>query len=148
MSKTKLGPDTLLYPRPAVLVGANIDNKPNFMVVALCGIGALKPPAITLAILKSRYTLTGIRKNGTFSVNISSSSMAMKTDYCGVNSGRKTDKSQVFRTFYGELKTAPLIEECPVNHACKVRHLLDMGSHTLIVGEIVETYVSDDCLTD
>ena len=148
MNKTKLGPDTLLYPRPAVLVGANVDEKPNFMVVACCGIGALKPPAITLAILKPRYTLKHIRENGTFSVNISSSGMAKKTDYCGVYSGKKKDKSQVFKTFYGKLKTAPLIEECPVNLECKVLHLLDMGSHTLIVGEIVETYISDDCLTD
>ncbi len=148
MDKIKFGPQTLLYPMPAVLVGANVNKKPNFMTAAWCGIAAYKPPAITVALHKDRYTLKGIRENGTFSVNVSSSDMVKKTDFCGVYSGKKTDKSQIFKTFYGELKTAPLIQECPVNLECKAIHYLDLGSHTLIVGEIIETYITEDCLTD
>ena len=37
MEKVKLGPKTLLYPMPAVLAGAVVDGKPNFMTVAWCG---------------------------------------------------------------------------------------------------------------
>ena len=33
MEKVKLGPRELLYPAPAVLVGAMVDDKPNFMTV-------------------------------------------------------------------------------------------------------------------
>ncbi len=50
--------------------------------------------------------------------------------------------------FYGKLGSAPLIEQCPVNLECKVVHILDLGSHSLIVGRIEETHVSDSCLTD
>jgi len=71
-----------------------------------------------------------------------------KTDYCGIYSGRKKDKSQIFKTFYGELKTAPLIYECPINLECKALHYLDMRTHILIVGEIIETYITKGCLTD
>jgi flavin reductase (DIM6/NTAB) family NADH-FMN oxidoreductase RutF len=46
MSKTKLGPQTLLYPMPAVLVGSVVDGKANFMTAAWCGIACMKPPAI------------------------------------------------------------------------------------------------------
>jgi len=148
MDKIKFGPQTLLYPMPAALVGANVNDKPNFMTAAWCGIAAYKPPAISVALRKERYTLKGIRENGTFSVNVSSSDMVKKTDFCGVYSGKKTDKSQIFKTFYGELKTAPLIQGCPVNLECKAIHYLDLGSHTLVVGEIIETYISEDCLTD
>ena len=49
---------------------------------------------------------------------------------------------------HGELETAPLIEECPVNLECKVIHLLDLGSHTLVIGEIKETFIAEGCLTD
>lgn len=148
MDKIKFGPQTLLYPMPAVLVGANVNEKPNFMTAAWCGIGAYKPPAITVAIRKDRYTLKGIKENETFSVNVCSSDMVKKTDYCGVYSGKDIDKSQTFKTFYGELKTAPLVQECPVNLECKVIHYLDLGSHTLVVGEIIETHIAEDCLTD
>lgn len=60
MDKKKLGPETLLYPMPAVLVGAMVDAKPNFMTAAWCGIAASTPPAISVAIRPARYTLEGI----------------------------------------------------------------------------------------
>jgi flavin reductase (DIM6/NTAB) family NADH-FMN oxidoreductase RutF len=148
MEKKRLGPEPLILPMPALVVGAHVDGKPNFMIASWCGIAAYKPPAITIAMNKARYTLKGIRENGTFSVNVPSCEMIKKTDYCGIYSGRKKDKSQIFRTFYGDLKTAPLIEECPVNLECKALHYLDMRTHILIVGEIIETYITNECLKD
>jgi flavin reductase (DIM6/NTAB) family NADH-FMN oxidoreductase RutF len=53
-----------------------------------------------------------------------------------------------FEVFYGELDNAPLIEQCPVNLECKVIHILDLGSHALVIGRIEETHVSESCLTD
>lgn len=53
-----------------------------------------------------------------------------------------------FKSFYGKLKTAPLIQECPLNLEYKVIHYLDLGSHTLVIGEIAETYIADDCMTN
>jgi flavin reductase (DIM6/NTAB) family NADH-FMN oxidoreductase RutF len=141
MKKSKLGPEPLILPMPALVVGANVNEKPNFMIASWCGIAAYKPPAITIAMNKARYTLKGIRENGTFSVNVPSCEMVKKADYCGIYSGRKRDKSQIFKTFFGELKTAPLIEECPINLECKALHYLDMRTHILIVGEIIETYI-------
>jgi flavin reductase (DIM6/NTAB) family NADH-FMN oxidoreductase RutF len=148
MGKKKLGPQRLLYPMPAVLVGTTINEKSNFMTVAWCAIAAHKPPAVSVALQKDRYTLEGIRKNGTFSVNVPSSNMIKQADFCGVYSGKEKDKSSIFKAFYGTLETAPLIEECPLNLECKVLHYLDLGSHTLVVGEIIETYLSEDCLTN
>jgi len=148
MDKKRIGPQTLLYPMPAVLVGATVNNKPNFMTAAWCGIAAFKPPALTVGLQPVRLTLKGIRENGRFSVNIPSADLVKKVDYCGIYSGEKRDKSKIFKTFYGVLETAPLIKECPVNLECKVKHSLDLGSHVLIVGEIVETHISERCLTE
>jgi flavin reductase (DIM6/NTAB) family NADH-FMN oxidoreductase RutF len=148
MEKNKLGPEPLIMPMPALVVGANVNGKPTFMIASWCGIAAFKPPAVTVAMNKARYTLKGIRENGTFSVNVPSCKIIKMVDYCGIYSGRKKDKSRVFNTFYGELKTAPLIQECPINLECKALHYLDMGSHILIVGEIIQTYTTSGCLTD
>ena len=148
MEKIRLGPQTFLYPMPAVLVGATVSEKPNFMTAAWCAIAAYKPPAISVAIRKERYTLKGVREHGSFSVNVASPSLVKKVDYCGIYSGENTDKSQIFTIFYGELKTAPLIKECSVNLECKTLHYLDLGSHTLVVGEIMETFMTEGCLVD
>lgn len=148
MEKVQLGPQTLLYPMPAVLIGATVNERPNFMTAAWCAIASYKPPAISVAIQKQRHTLKGVRDHGTFSVNVASSNLAKKVDFCGLYSGKKRDKWKTFTPFYGELKTAPLIAECPVNLECKVLHYLELGSHTLVVGEIIETFITENCLVD
>jgi len=150
MGKILMGPQTLIYPMPALLVGANVDDKPNFMAVAWGGIANGEPPMISVAIRHQRYTLKGIKQNMTFSVNVPSTNMVSETDYCGIISGAKFNKAQVcrFKVFYGRLDKAPLIEQCPVNLECKVVHILDLGSHSLVIGQIEETHVSDNCLTD
>src|SRR4030043_1673650 len=128
MGKVKLGPQTLGYPAVA-LIGANVNGKPNYMMVSHCGTGASKPPAIVFPMNNFRHTLKGIRENGTFSVNVVSCDMVKEADYCGIYSGRNRDKSQIFTSFYAMLETAPLIQECPLNLECKAIHYLDLGSH-------------------
>lgn len=148
MEKTKLGPQTLLYPMPAVLVGARVNGTANFMTASWCGIAASAPPAVAVGLRQGRFTLAGIQATGTFSINVPSADMAKAVDYCGIYSGHKHDKSDLFRVDYGVLQSAPLVGECPVNLECQVLHVLDLKSHRLIVGEIIECYVRNDCLTD
>lgn len=150
MKKMKMGPQPMLWAHPTTLVGADVDGKPDFAAVAWTGVAASTPPAVSIALQHSRYSLKGIRRNLTFSVNIPSREMVRETDYCGLISGAKTDKAKDcrFKVFYGKTPNAPLIEQCPINLECKVRHILDMGSHALVIGEVMETHVSEDCLTD
>ena len=145
MGKVKLGPQTLMYPMPAVLVGTLVNEQPTFMTAAWCGIAASTPPAISVAVRPARYTLEGISANNTFSINIPSAALVEEVDFCGIYSGHKVDKSKIFKVDYGKLNTAPLIQECPVNLECRVIHALDLGSHMLFIGEITETYVDEDC---
>jgi flavin reductase (DIM6/NTAB) family NADH-FMN oxidoreductase RutF len=72
----------------------------------------------------------------------------VETDHCGLVSGTQEDKSGVFRSFYGKLKTAPLAEECPVNIECKLFKSVDCGSHLLYIGEVVEIHADTSCVTD
>jgi len=149
MEKVKLGPQTLVFPMPAFLIGADVEKRANFMTAAWSGIACSEPPMISVAIRHPRYTLKGIEENMTFSVNVPSVDQAKEVDYCGIVSGAKTDKTTVckFKVFYGKLKTAPMVQQCPVNLECKVEHTLDLGSHVLVIGKIEEVYVSGSCFT-
>ncbi len=150
MNKVSMGPRPLLYPTPAVLVGAQVDGIPNFMTAAWCGVASSNPPMIAVAIQPRRYTYQGIRQNMTFSINIPSTAMVKEVDYCGIVSGSKFDKREAcrFTVFYGKLDTAPLVEQCPVNLECRVAHILDLGSHTLVLGGVEDSHVSESCLTE
>jgi flavin reductase (DIM6/NTAB) family NADH-FMN oxidoreductase RutF len=150
MKKMKMGPQPMLWAHPTTLVGADVDGKPDFATVAWAGVAAGTPPAVSIALQHPRYSLKGIRRNLTFSVNIPSRDMVKETDYCGLISGSKTDKVKDcgFKVFYGKTPNAPLLEQCPINLECEVRHILNMGSHAFVIGEVVETHVSEDCLTE
>jgi flavin reductase (DIM6/NTAB) family NADH-FMN oxidoreductase RutF len=150
MGKVNLKPDRWMYPRPTLLVGSNVDGKPNFMTVGGGGVINAEPPMIGVPIRHHQYTLKGIYQNLTFSVNIPSSDQVKETDYCGIVSGSKVDKVKVcgFEVYYSSLKTAPLIEQCPINLECKVVHILNLGTHAFVMGEVKGAYVSEDCLTN
>ena len=149
MKKVLLNPKPLTCAAPTVLVGTMVDGKPNFMAVAWCGVVNSNPPMISVSIRPSRYTFKGIQTKE-FSVNIPSTDIVKETDFCGIVSGAKIDKTSVckFDIFYGKLTNAPLIEQCPVNLACKVEHVLELGTHRLIIGQMEETYISENCITD
>ncbi len=149
MDKVKIGAQTMVFPTPAFLVGANVEGKANFMTVAWGGVACSEPPMVSVAIRHARYTMKGMQENMTFSVNVPSADLVKEVDFCGIRSGAKVDKVRVckFKVFYGALETAPMIEQCPVNLECKIEHMLDLGSHMLVVGKIEETYVSGKCFT-
>jgi flavin reductase (DIM6/NTAB) family NADH-FMN oxidoreductase RutF len=148
--ESKAGPLPILGIYPTIMIGASVDGKPDFTTVAWTGVASSVPPSITIALQHHRHSLKGVRQNMSFSVNIPSAGQVRETDYCGLASGARIDKASDcgFTVFYGELKNAPFIEQCPINHGCEVVQILNLGSHELIVGRIVETHVSDDCLTD
>lgn len=143
--KKELGIKNCLYPMPVTLIGAEVDGKPNFITIAHVGIMDFSHVGISMG--KMHYTNTGIKKNGTFSVNIPSVELVKKVDYCGLVSGRKFDKSAVFETFYGKLGNAPMVKECPINMECRLEMTVDMPNHDVFVGEIIESYCDELLLT-
>jgi len=147
MAKKEIVCGPFLLPMPIVLVGATRVGKANFMAAAFAGIVNMNPPAIALGLNKMHFTSAGIVENGTFSVNLPSTAMMKVTDYCGLVSGHKVDKSGVFKVFHGKLKSAPMIEECPLNMECKLLHQIDMGPDTAFIGQIVAVY-SDEQYMD
>jgi len=143
--KEKLGPKLSMYPSLTTLVGAKVDDRPNFLPIAHVGIADMG--TLTLGINRAHYTNKGIKENKTFSVNIPSESLVQRTDYCGLVSGKRADKSEVFKVFYGELGTAPMIEECPVKMECTLLQTVDMPEHELFLGKVVQTYASKEYMT-
>jgi flavin reductase (DIM6/NTAB) family NADH-FMN oxidoreductase RutF len=132
-----------------MLIGANVAGKPNFLTAAWCGVVNSQPPMVSVSFQHHRHTLVGVKENRTFSFNVPSAEMVVETDYCGMVSGTTTDKVAdcKFNLFYGKLKTAPMIEQCPVNLECKVIQIVNLGSHELVIGQVEEAYVTQSCLT-
>jgi flavin reductase (DIM6/NTAB) family NADH-FMN oxidoreductase RutF len=148
MNKIKIDNSmAFLYPMPMVLVGSVVGKKANFMAVGWVSRVNFKPPLIAIA-LGPHHTNNGIDENKEFSINIPDVSLIEKTDYCGLVSGNKTDKSEVFDIFYGELENAPLIKECPVCLSCILYDSIKLPFNTLYIGEPKEIFTEEKYMTD
>ena len=144
--KIDLGAKNCLYPLPTTLVGALVDGKPNYVTIA--HVGVIAHGSVSLSMNKTHYTNAGIKANGTFSINIPSVKMVKKTDHCGLVSGKTTDKAALFKTFYGKLKTAPMIEDCPINMECTLTKTVDFPTHDIFIGNVTATYCDEAVLTE
>ncbi len=144
--KVKLGEKNCLYPMPTTLVGALVNGKPNYVTIAHVGIMDLT--SVSLGMSKNHYTNQGIKENKTFSINIPSTKMVKETDYCGLVSGKTKDKTTLFKTFYGILETAPMIEQCAINMECQLVKTVDFPNHDIFIGRIVETYCDENVQKD
>ncbi len=148
MEKVNLGAVIPAYPMPVSLVGAHVNGKPNFLTVAWFSMVGFKPPRLAISLGKGHHTNPGIRENGAFSLCLASEKMAEVTDYCGIVSGRKTDKSEIFDLFYGELDTAPMIADCPLCVECRVVEVVESGANEIFLGDIAGVYTDERFLTD
>lgn len=144
--KKNIGLVNALYPTPVVLVGTEVGGKVNYINIA--HIGIIDHNTISLSINKNHYSNIGIRENKTLSINIPSEEMIVETDYIGLVSGAKVDKSNIFENFYGEVKGAPMIKRAPLNMECEVVDVLDMPNNDVFLVRPVNTYCDDAYLTD
>lgn len=144
-----IGTVNALYPMPTTLVGATVNAKPNFLAVAHVGIlNHGTPQYLSIGLHKSHYSNGGIHANRTFSICLPPEKLLVETDYCGIMTGKNTDKAALFEVFYGDLETAPMIRQCPVNMELKLHDVLDLGAHDIFVGELVQTHADDSVIVD
>ncbi len=147
MGKVKTEAHNLLPVVPIVLVGANVNGKPNYMAVGFVNGVNIKPAIVYVSLNKKHHTPKGIIENGTFSINVPSADHVIETDYCGLVSGKRVDKSNIFTTFYGELETAPMIEEFPITCECRYTgQKVEFDMDTVYFGEIIQVYVNEEIL--
>ena len=75
--------------------------------------------------------------------------MCRAVDFCGVRSGKDVDKAAETGLTYMNaetMKVAPAVSGAPVSLSCKVRQMLELGSHDLFIGEVTGVMVRDDLL--
>jgi flavin reductase (DIM6/NTAB) family NADH-FMN oxidoreductase RutF len=130
------------------ILGSHVNGKANFMALGWLTRCNFKPPMIAIAVNKSNQSAAGILANDEFSVNVPSIDMVAITDYTGLVSGKKTDKSELFDIFYGQLKNAPLIAACPLNVECRLVETVDLPTNVVFVGEVVGVQAEESMLTD
>jgi len=135
-------------PWTQTILGTHLDGKVNFMALDWLTRVNFKPAMLGICVNKGNATHGAIIDTGVYSINVPSTDMVAVTDYTGLVSGKRTDKSDLFKVFYGELQAAPMIQECPLNLECKVVQRVDLPTNSFFIAEIVNIYCAEDAMTD
>ncbi|MEN6472731.1 MAG: flavin reductase family protein [Syntrophaceae bacterium] len=145
MAQVKIDTNVFI-PMPVSLVGCMLGGKANFMAAGWVTRVNAKPPWIGIGIGRVHATAEGILENRSFSVCFPNRAKLIETDYCGIVSGKKVDKSAVFTPFWGDLKTAPMIQEASLNLECALVQTVEGPTNLFFIGEIKAAYAPEGCL--
>ncbi len=146
MAKQLWKPGNMLYPLPAVMVSvADAQGRPNIITLAWVGTVCTNPPMVSISVRPERYSYPILRETGEFVINLTTKELTYATDYCGVKSGRDVDKFKEMKLtpIPGQHVKAPLIEESPVNIECRVRQVLELGSHDMFLADVLAVHVDE-----
>ena len=140
-------PGTMIYPLPAVLVSCGeSEQEYNLFTVAWTGTVCTNPPMCYISVRPERHSYDIIKRTGEFVINLTTASLARATDWCGVRSGRDYDKfSEMGLTAEpAAVVSAPVVGESPVSIECRVRQVIELGSHDMFLADVVNVLVDEE----
>jgi flavin reductase (DIM6/NTAB) family NADH-FMN oxidoreductase RutF len=134
---------TWKIPNALALVGSRAGDERNGMTTSWITQVSMEPVLIGVGVDNGAVTHRLISDGGAFTVNLwdaSDTKVFVKfskpaTDADGTLNGRSVRE---------EATGAPVFDEAIAWMDCAVRHTLDLGSHTLFVGEVVAAGIRDD----
>lgn len=146
MAKQSWKPGNMLYPLPAVMVSVTDGKgKDNIITVAWAGTVCTNPPMVSVSIRPERYSYHMIKETGEFVINLTTEELAFATDFCGIRSGRNTDKFKQtgLTKEKADIVKAPMIKESPVSIECRVKDIQELGSHHMFLAEVVAVHADE-----
>ena len=143
--KVDLKGSVILNPVPVVMVTSRgKDGKDNVFTVGWVGTVCTKPPMLSISVRPERLSHKYISETMEFTVNMPTSKLTKAVDYVGVRSGKTVDKIKEmnFTMKEGTNVSSPYIYECPVSIECKVKTVLQLGTHDCFIAEVVGSHVN------
>ncbi len=149
MGKLIWKPGTMIYPLPAVMVSCGADpGEFNIITISWTGTICSDPAMCYISVRPERHSYGIIKKNGAYVINLTTKSLAFATDWCGVKSGVKYNKftEMGLTPVMASKINAPMIKESPVNIECKVRDIIELGSHHMFISDVVAVNAEEELI--
>lgn len=147
--KQKWKGGALLSPVPAVLVSCGNGENANLITIGWTGIVCTQPPKLYISVRPERHSYGIIKESGEFCVNLPTCGIVRALDFCGVRSGKDTDKFKETKLTKEDSYEVGCISvaECPITLECKVSQIIPLGSHDMFIADIVAV-AADERLID
>jgi flavin reductase (DIM6/NTAB) family NADH-FMN oxidoreductase RutF len=145
--KKSRGIKPIAYPAPVYIVGTyDAEGGPNMMAAAWGGICCSRPPSLCVALRSATQSHGNIVARKAFTISIPSEAYVTEADYVGLISGRDVDKfaETGLTPVKAEFVDAPYVGEYPVVIECALTQTVELGLHTLFVGEVRDVKAEEE----
>lgn len=136
---------------PILLIGTfNKDRQANISTTTYGGICAMHPPCFSMSIEKKKCAHKDITERKAFTVNIPDTIMVNKVDYARCYKPYDTNLAANLNLTVkaAEHVDAPFFGECPVVLELLCTHIIELGSHTNFIAEIMDVKIKRYCLDE
>ena len=133
---------TWKIPNALALVGSKAGDERNAMTTSWITQLSMEPVLIGIGVDNTAVTRRLIADGGCFSVNLwnaEDTRVFVKFSKPAADDGAALNGRPVHPATTG----APVFDEAVAWLDCTVRHTLDLGTHTLFVGEVVDAAIND-----
>ena len=134
---------TWKIPNALVLIGSRSGDERNAMTASWVTQLSMEPVLVGVGIDNDAVTHRLIAAGGVFTVNLwdaEDTRVFVKFSKPATDDGATLNGRSVRAATTG----APVFDEALAWMDCQVRHTLDLGTHTLFVGEVVDAAIRDD----
>lgn len=143
MERVSLGRTLALYPSLVTVVGAEVEGRVNWLLVAHAGV--LGHDRIVVSMNERHYTNRGVIASRKLSINLVDRAMLPKADYVGSVSGEDVDKSTVF-AFHKGKNGSPVIDDAPVSMELDVVGIFKTPGFDNFICTVADTTARRDML--
>lgn len=134
---------TWKIPNALALVGSAADGERNAMTTSWITQLSMEPVLLGIGVDNTAVTHRLIAAGGSFTVNLwdrDDTKVFVKFSKPAVDDGNALNG----RTVHAAATGAPVFDDAIAWFDCEVRHTIDLGTHTLFVGEVVDGAIRDD----
>lgn len=147
MNLTWDDPRTRKFVTNVGIITSNGTNGPNITAVEWTHHISHSPSLMTICITKYDATYDNIIHNKEFGISLCASDQNIVSSISGRYSGFKVHKIEVLKElgvqFYQAKKiNVEMLDNAAMNAECKLYKIIELGDHTMLVGEVIELSAS------
>jgi len=103
-----------------------------------------------VSLRQATHSYGSIMERKAYTISVPSVDLLAETDYLGTASGRDADKFAAtgLTPVRSDLVDAPYVAECPLVLECRLVHAIDLGLHTMFVGEVLDVKADEGVLDE
>lgn len=147
---------SFVAPRPIALVTTvNEDGMANAAPMSFFNVFSQDPPIVIIGLQcrpdgTPKDTTVNIRRTDEFVVNLCDMSIAQRMVDCGISFPSGIDEIETTGlTLAPSLQVRPgRVAEAPSSLECRVSQIIEYPRRSIVLGEVVQMNVRDDCLDD